>query len=46
MEIRKYTLYNASNERREILINTELELAMANESANIIHPAFNSLLIE
>lgn len=45
-EIRKYTLYNASNERKEIVINTELELAMAEESANIIHPAFNSLLVE
>lgn len=46
MEIRKYILYNSSDERKEIVINTELELAMAQESANIIHPAFNSLLIE
>ncbi len=46
MEIRKYTLFNSSNERREILINTELELAMADENANIIHPSFNNLLIE
>ncbi|MBQ8042798.1 MAG: hypothetical protein IJ272_01440 [Clostridia bacterium] len=46
MEIRKYTLYNSSNERKEIVINTELELAMTEERANIIHPAFNSLLIE
>jgi len=45
-EIRKYTLYNSSNERKEIIINTELELAMCRESANIVHPAFNSLLIE
>ena len=46
MEIRKYTLYNSSEERKEIVINTELELAMTEERANIIHPAFNSLLIE
>lgn len=46
MEIRKVTLFNASEVRREIVINTELELAMAEDSANIIHPAFNSLLIE
>ena len=46
MEIRKYTLHNYSNERKEIVINTELELAMTEEKANIIHPAFNSLLIE
>ena len=46
MEIRKYTLYNSSSERKEIVINTELELAMTEERANIIHPAFNSLLVE
>ena len=46
MEIRKYTLYNSSNERKEIVINTELELAMAEEKANIVHPAFNNLLVE
>lgn len=46
MEIRKYTLYNSGSERKEIVINTELELAMTEERANIIHPAFNSLLVE
>ncbi|MBR6640620.1 MAG: hypothetical protein IKL08_00275, partial [Clostridia bacterium] len=46
MEIRKITLYNSSEYRKEIVINTELELAMADEKANIIHPAFNNLLIE
>jgi len=46
MEIRKITLLNVSNIKKEIVINTELELAMAPESANIVHPAFNSLLIE
>ena len=45
-EIRKYTLHNLSEQRKEIVINTELELAMAEEKANIIHPAFNNLLIE
>ncbi|MBR5227285.1 MAG: hypothetical protein IKV94_01435 [Clostridia bacterium] len=46
MEIRKITLLNTAQERREIVINTELELAMAPEASNIVHPAFNSLLIE
>ncbi len=46
MEIRKYTLYNSSSERKEIVINTELELAMTEERANIIHPSFNNLLVE
>lgn len=46
MEIRKVTLFNTSDVRREIVINTELELAMVGDAANIIHPAFNSLLIE
>ena len=46
MEIRKITLFNSSDVRREIVINTELELAMTNDASNIIHPAFNSLLIE
>ena len=46
MEIRKYTLFNSSEIRKEIVINTELELAMTENLANIIHPAFNNLLIE
>ena len=46
MEIRKYTLYNSSDIRKEIVINTELELAMTEERANIIHPSFNNLLVE
>lgn len=46
MEIRKVTLKNYSDERIEMLVNTSLDLAMANESANIVHPAFNNLLIE
>lgn len=46
MEIRKFTLKNNSKETREIVINTELELALSDQVSNIIHPAFNNLLIE
>lgn len=46
MEIRKCTLQNYGKERKEIVIYTELELAMAEEKANIVHPAFNNLLVE
>lgn len=46
MEIRKFTLKNNSKETREIVINTELELALSDQAANIVHPAFNNLLIE
>ncbi|MDD2627829.1 MAG: glucoamylase family protein [Clostridia bacterium] len=46
VEIRKYTLVNHSDERKEIVIQTSLELAMCEEAANIVHPAFNNLKIE
>ena len=46
MEIRKVTLKNYSDERVEMLVNTSLDLAMSHEAANIVHPAFNNLLIE
>ena len=46
VEVRKYTLVNHSNERKEIVINTNLELSMCSQSASNVHPAFNNLLIE
>ena len=46
MEIRKITLKNYSEERIEMVVNTNLDLAMSYEAANIVHPAFNNLLIE
>jgi len=45
-EIRKYTLINHSDERKEIVINTNIDLAMCEQAANVIHPAFNNLKIE
>jgi len=45
-EIRKYTLINHSDERKEIVINTNMDLAMCEQAANVIHPAFNNLKIE
>ena len=45
-EIRKYTLINNSDERKEIVINTNMDLAMCEQAANVIHPAFNNLKIE
>ncbi len=46
VEIRKYTLINHSDERKEIVINTNMELAMCEQAANVVHPAFNNLKIE
>lgn len=46
MEIRKVSLYNNSDIRREILINTYLELAMTDYMTNVVHPAFSNLQIE
>lgn len=45
-EIRKYTLVNHSDTRREIIINTELELSMTEQATSVIHPAFSNLQIE
>lgn len=45
-EIRKVTLVNNSEIRREIIINTELELSMTNQSTSVVHPAFSNLQIE
>jgi len=45
-EIRKYTLINHSDEVKEIVINTNMDLAMCEQAANVIHPAFNNLKIE
>lgn len=46
MEIRKFTLKNNSKDVREIVINTELEIALSYQQDNVVHPAFNNLLIE
>ncbi len=45
-EIKKVSLYNNSNIRREILINTLIEPAMTDYMTNIVHPSFSNLQIE
>ncbi len=45
-QIQKVSLYNNSNEGREIVINTFLEPAMTDFMTNVVHPSFNNLLIE
>lgn len=46
VEIKKVSLYNNSDKRREILINTYLEPAMTDFMTNVVHPSFSNLLIE
>ncbi len=44
--IKKVSLYNNSNIKREILINTFLEPAMTDYMTNVVHPSFSNLLVE
>lgn len=46
VEIRKVSMYNNTNLRREILINTYMELAMTDYMTNVVHPSFSNLQIE
>ena len=46
VEIKKVSLYNNSDKKREILINTYLEPAMTDFMTNVVHPSFSNLLIE
>lgn len=46
MEVRKVSVYNNSNIKREVRINTYIEPAMTDYMTNIVHPSFNSLQIE
>lgn len=46
VEVNKVSIYNNSNEKREILINTYLEPAMTDYMTSIVHPSFNNLQIE
>lgn len=45
-EIRKISIYNNSDTKREILINTYIEPAMTDYMTNVVHPAFSNLQIE
>jgi cyclic beta-1,2-glucan synthetase len=46
MEVRKVSVYNNSNIKREVRINTYIEPAMTDYMTNVVHPSFNSLQIE
>ena len=46
VELRKISLYNTTNERHEILINTYIEPAMTDYMTNLVHPSFSNLQIE
>ncbi|MEG1989839.1 MAG: glucoamylase family protein [Clostridia bacterium] len=46
MEIRKVSIYNNSNIKKQIRINTYVEPAMTDYMTNIVHPSFNNLQIE
>lgn len=46
VEIRRISIYNNTDTRREILINTYLEPALTDYMTNVVHPAFSNLQIE
>lgn len=46
MEIMRVSIYNNSDTRREILINTYIEPSLTDYVTNIVHPSFNNLQIE
>ena len=46
MEIKKVSIYNNTNIKREIIITTMLEPAMTDYMTNVVHPSFNNLQIE
>ncbi len=46
MEIKKVSIYNNSNVKREIIINTYIEMAMTDYMTNVVHPSFSNLQIE
>ncbi len=45
-EVAKVSVYNNSNKKREIIINTYLEPVLTDYMTNVVHPAFNNLQIE
>ncbi len=44
--LKKVSIYNNSNIKREILINTFIEPAMTDYMTNVVHPSFSNLLVE
>ena len=45
-EIKKVSIYNNGNVKREIIINTYVEPAMTDYMTSIVHPSFSNLQIE
>lgn len=46
VEIKKVSIYNNSNLRREMLVNTYMEPALTDYMTNVVHPSFSNLQIE
>lgn len=46
VELKKVSVYNTTNEKHEILINTYMEPAMTDYMTNLVHPSFSNLQIE
>lgn len=46
MEIMKVSIYNNSDIKREIVINTYIEPSLTDYMTNLVHPSFNNLQIE
>ncbi len=46
MEIKKVSIYNNTNVKREIIINTIIEPALTDYMTSAVHPSFNNLQIE
>lgn len=45
-EMKKISVYNNGNTRKEIIINTYIEPAMTDYMTNLVHPSFSNLQIE
>ena len=46
VELRKISVYNTTNERHEILVNTYMEPALTDYMTNLVHPSFSNLKVE
>lgn len=46
IEIKRVSVYNNSNVKRNVLVNTYIEPAMTDFMTNVVHPAFSNLQIE
>ncbi len=45
-EMKKISIYNNSNIKREIIINTYIEPALTDYMTNVVHPSFSNLQME